>query len=86
MVPTTSQPPRRTSSRGSTPQGSPLKGISLKVTVNGPSGKQVARLAVSKGLSVEEDGGSISIVISTATPEEALEKLGVVSGILAART
>jgi hypothetical protein len=52
----------------------------------GPGGKELARLAAGKGLSVDERDGGVSLVISTATPEEALEKLGVFGGILAART
>lgn len=51
----------------------------------GPGGRELARLAASKGLSAQEKDGSVYLVISTATPEEALEKLGVFSGILAAR-
>jgi hypothetical protein len=44
------------------------------------------RLAADKGLAVEAKGGSVSLVISAATPEEALAQLGLFSAILASRT
>jgi hypothetical protein len=48
-------------------------------------GKEVARLAAGKGLVVEEKDGTVSLVISAATPEEALAQLGLFSAILAAK-
>jgi hypothetical protein len=87
VVPTTSRPPRRTSSRNAgVSQRNPLKAIRLKVTVIGAFGKELARLAADKGLAVEEKGGNVSVVISAPTPEEALARLGILSDILASRS
>jgi hypothetical protein len=87
VVHTTSHPPRRSSGRnGNVSQTSPLKSILLKVTVFDAGGKELARLAADKGLTVEEKGGSVSLVISATTPEDALAQLGLFSAILASRT
>jgi hypothetical protein len=51
----------------------------------GGGGKEVARLAAGKGLVVEEKDGAVSLVISAATPEEALAQLGIFSAILASK-
>ena len=40
---------------------------------------------MAKGLTVEDEGGAVSIVISAATPEDALERLGLLSGVLSAK-
>jgi hypothetical protein len=90
-VPTTSHPPKRSSGSSSNRNGSisqsvPLKSIRLKVTFVGAGGKELARLAIEKGLAVEHKGGKASLVISAATPEEALSQLRLLSGILASRT
>ena len=84
MVPTTSHPPRPSKSRnGNIPQGGPLKSIRLRVAVTGPRGKDILRLASEKGLTLEDQGGTMFIVISAARPEDALAQLGLLSGILA---
>jgi hypothetical protein len=94
-VPTTSHPPKPSSAsssgsgsnrNGSTSRGGPLKSIRLKVTFVGAGGKELARLAAGKGLAVEHEGGKESLVISAATPEDALSQLKLLTGILASRT
>jgi len=65
---------------------SPLKGIRLKVTISGAGAPNLKKLAAEKGLAVEGKGNDLSLVISVSTPEEALVKLGVLSGLLASKT
>jgi hypothetical protein len=54
--------------------------------VAGAGGKELARLAEGKGLAVEEKGGTVCLVISAATPEDALARLRLLSAILASKT
>jgi hypothetical protein len=53
------------------------------VTITGDRGAELERLASQRGLKMEAKGDEISMVISVATPEEALAQLGVLSGLLA---
>jgi hypothetical protein len=86
-VPTTSHPPRRSSGRdGSTSRGSPLKRVQLTVKVIDADGKDLARRAADEGLAAEANASGVSLVISAATPEEALAQLGVFGAILDSRT
>ena len=89
MVPTTSQPQRRSRDRNGSlplPQGSsnPLKSIHLTVTLVGASPGQLQRLAAEKALAVEEKRGRrVSFVLEAATPEDALAKLRLLTGVIA---
>ncbi len=71
---------------GNTSQSSPLKGIRLKVAITGAGGEILKRLAAERGLALEEKGDEVSLVITAATPEEALAKLGLLSSRLAQKT
>jgi hypothetical protein len=79
VVPTTSRPRPRSSERSSQ---SPVKSISLKVTLPRGWPADLERLAQA-GLTVEKRRSGLSVAFSTATPEEALEKLKLVAGLLA---
>jgi hypothetical protein len=84
VVPTTSNPPRPSrSKRGSVTQGSPLKSIRLTVTLAGSARGDLGRLAAEKGLAVKEKDGDLSIAFAAATADEALEKLRLLTGLLA---
>jgi len=83
-VRTTSRPPSRsTRSSGNFAKGSPLKSVSISVTLVGAGNGDLKRLAAEKGLTVEERGGDLTLLIKAATPEEALAKLGLLTGLLA---
>jgi hypothetical protein len=83
VVPTTSNPSRRSKSKSADiPQGSPIKSIRLIFTLDAAPG-QLERLAAEKGFAVEEKGGGVSVVLTAATAEEALAKLRLVAGLLA---
>jgi hypothetical protein len=79
----TSHPPRPSKSRnGSLPQHDPLKNIRIRVTVTGPHGKELLQRASEKGLTLEDEGGARFILISGARPEDALEQLRLLTGVL----
>lgn len=77
-MPTTSRPARPAQGKA------PIKGIRLKVRL-APSGS-LAELAKQKGLSVEQARGALSVSFTAATPDEALEKLRLLSSVLAPKT
>jgi hypothetical protein len=84
VVPTTSHPSRRSSrsKSGSITQGAPLKSIRLTVTLVGAGRSQLERLTAA-GLTVEENGGDLSVAFAAASPEEALAQLKLLAGLLA---
>jgi len=83
----TSHPQGRRANRpGKTAQSGPLKGVKVRVTVASPEAEEVARLASSKGLPVDDRGGRVSVAISAPTPEEALAQLEVLAEILSSKT
>jgi hypothetical protein len=83
VVPTTSRPPRRSKSKSrSVPQGGPLRGIRLSVTLIGAGREQLERFA-ENGIAVEEKGGDLSLSFAASSPEEALAQLRLLSGLLA---
>ena len=53
------------------------------MTLDGPGRAEIVRLAAEKGLTFQEKGDELSIVITAATPEEALSQLGLLTGIIA---
>ncbi len=79
--PTTSHPRGSSGNRAA----DPLRGIKVKVRLVAPNWKELAALASSKGLAVEEGGGAVSVEIYAATPEEALSQLEVLGGIVSSR-
>jgi hypothetical protein len=84
VVPTTSQPPRRSKSKaGSAERGNPIKGIRLKVTLSGAGGADFGRLAAEKGLAVDERRGGVAVELVAASPEEALAQLRLLAELLA---
>ena len=81
---TTSHPPRRIRGKdAATSQPSPIKSIRLKVEVFGARGGDLKRLAEEKGLTVQEEGGNVSLVITSGTPEDALAQLDLLRRLLA---
>jgi hypothetical protein len=86
VVPTTSNPSRRSKSRkADITQGSPLKSIRLTLTLDGASPAQLERLSAEKGLSVVARGSRLEVVVNTATAEDALSKMRLISGLLASK-
>ncbi len=84
MVPTTSQPPRHSKSKGHVQHGNPLKSITLTVNLAGSQSEDLAPLAAEKGVTLEERGGGrISLSFTASTPDEALERLRLLANLLA---
>jgi hypothetical protein len=82
-VHTTSHPPRRSRGKDAdTPQPRPIQSIRLTVSVSGPAAGGLKRLAAERGLTVQEEGGKVSLVITSETPEDALAQLDSLRGIL----
>ena len=50
--------------------------------MGGARGADLKRLAIQKGLSVQESGTDVTLTIMASTPEDALEKLGIVAAFL----
>lgn len=83
MVPTTSQPPRRSKSKaGSAERESPIKGIKLIVALSGPAAADFRRLASENGLAVDQKGGDVTVALAAASPEEALAQLRLLAELL----
>ena len=83
---TTSHPPRRSRGKDAdTSQPSPLKSIRLTVSVSGAAGGGLRRIAAEKGLTVQEEGGDVSLVITSETPEDALAQLDLLRGLVASK-
>jgi len=78
VVRTTSRPARRARAKG------PIKGITLKVTLD--YSDPLALLAKERGMTVERTRGALSISFTAATTDEALEKLRLLSSLLAPNT
>ena len=57
----------------------------MRIDVFGAGGAELKRLAAGKGITVEEDGGHVSLVITSTTPEDAMAQLALIRGILASR-
>jgi hypothetical protein len=86
-VHTTSHPQRRSRGKDAdTSHPSPIKSIRLTVSVSCALGGGLKRLAAEKGLTVQEEGGNVSLVITSETPEDALAQLDSLRGILTPKT
>ena len=84
---TTSHPRRRSRGKDAdTSKPSPLKSIRLTVSVFGARPGELRRLAAEKGLTVQEEGGNVSLVITSETPEDALAQLDFLRGLIAPKS
>jgi len=68
-----------------TSQPSPLKSIRLTVSVFGARRGELRRLAAKKGVTVQEEGGNVSLVITSETPEDALAQLDLLRGLVSSK-
>jgi hypothetical protein len=85
VVPTTSQPPRRSRGKAGLQHGNPLKSIALTVTLSDARREDLERLAGENGLTLEKSGGGTSLSFTATGADEALERLRLLADILASK-
>jgi hypothetical protein len=95
VVPTTSNQSRRSQGNSSSDserngpavrQPDPIKGIRLRVALADIRPEQVATLAQEEGIAVAKSRtGELTVAFTASTPEDALAKLKLISGVLSPR-
>jgi hypothetical protein len=87
VVHTTSHPPRHSRDKdANTSREDPIKSIRLRVEFFGAGGGDLKRLAGEKGLTILDQGGKVSLVVMSTTPEDALAKLVLLKGLFASKS
>ena len=77
-----SSPRRRGRRSGRASPVEPIKRVTLKVTLKGRGHEGILGTAEQGGLKIEEKAGRVSLSFEATSPDEALDKLRLLAGLL----